>query len=91
MSFYKSLSLFYKIETKLKIHEREWINLFEIVFYPMILCNATKGLYNALMKYCGNNFILFAYQRLRLFWTKRNLHLSSVSFNHRLNTKVEYL
>lgn len=51
--------------TNLKIKVREWINLFEIVFYPMILCNATKGSYNALMKYCGNlTVILFAYQRL---------------------------
>lgn len=70
LSISLSLSLFYKMETNWKIQVREWINLFEIVFHLMILCNATKGLYNALMNYCGNiTFILFAYQRLRLFWT----------------------
>lgn len=58
------------------------------MIYPTILCNAIKGLYNALMKYCGNLTLTpFTYQRLRLFLTIRALYRSYVS----LNTKVKYL
>lgn len=58
------------------------------MIYPTILCNAIKGLYNALMKYCGNLTLTpFAYQRLRSFLTIRALYRSYVS----LNTKVKYL